>query len=366
MPDPSALLAALRWLLVSPQVLSQTACAQLGASASIAQFSPPEILAIEQWLGSLARDPAPLLLSVQSARDSVQGKQPGHLRLGRMAERLLAFFLTHGPLHRLVAQNIALRQALNPARIEPAQPVRPEPVEGFAPSQPSNHTTLGEIDFLLHSPSGQNLHWELAVKFFLCQATGPAPAQLSDFVGPDSAETFDHKVAKLLVKQLGHRPPAPWSAQDWQPQAFAKGWMFYRHGQAIPPCAALNPEHCKGWWLPFESWGEVQAANASQANPPRYLEILRPNWMPPASLAAVARAQALTAEPAAQNPEPSPTQSLSAADVPQALQAAWAAQQFPRLGARLVAQIAQQADGSWHEQARYFVQPPNVFKPSNL
>ena len=333
-PETSALLAALHWLLLSPPLLSDAAISQLGVSASIAHFSPPEVRAIEAWLATLAQDPRPLAQSVQSARDSVQGKQPGHLRLGRMAERLLAFFLSHGPLHRLEAQNIALRHAPNP--------VRAELVEGFAPKPASSHTTLGEIDFLLHSPSGQSLHWELAVKFFLCQAIGPAPAQLRDFVGPDSDETFDQKVSKLLVKQLGHRPPAPWSAHPWQPQAFAKGWMFYRHGQPIPPCAALNPAHGKGWWLPFENWGEVQAAGA---NSDRYLELLRPHWMPPAHCA----------------PTPvgsCPALSLSAEQVPQALHAAWQAQQFPKLGARLVAQITQQADGSWQEQARYFVRPP--------
>ena len=375
MHEPSALLAALRWLLLSPPLLSSAAATDVGSSASIAQFSPAEMRTIEAWLATLAQDPAPLAQSVQSARDSVQGKQPGHLRLGRMAERLLAFFLTHGPLHRIEAQNIALRHAPNPVRAEPAhptspehsRPVRPEPVEGFMPKPASSHTTLGEIDFLLYSPSGQRLHWELAVKFFLCQVTGPARAQLRDFVGPDSDETFDQKVSKLLVKQLGHSPPAPWSAHTWLPQAFAKGWMFYRHGQPIPPCAALNPAHCKGWWLPFENWSEVQAANANTAdtanantlddnttdatsgkpNPARYLELLRPHWMPPAHCAPTPAGQC-------------PPHSLAAEQVPQALLAAWQAQQFPKLGARLVARIAQHSDGSWQEQARYFVQPPKA------
>ncbi len=340
-PEPSALLAALHWLLLSPPLLSDAAISQLGVSASIVHFSPPEVRAIEAWLATLAQDPTPLAQSVQSARDSVQGKQPGHLRLGRMAERLLAFFLSHGPLHRLEAQNIALRHAPNS--------VRAELVEGFAPKPAISHTTLGEIDFLLHSPSGQSLHWELAVKFFLCQASGPAPAQLRDFVGPDSDETFDQKVSKLLVKQLGHRPPAPWSAHTWQPQAFAKGWMFYRHGQPIPPCAALNPAHCKGWWLPFESWGEVEgdaAATYHRSNGYRYLELVRPDWMPPASLAAGAFATQ------------GQTSALNASQVPQVLQAAWDSQIYPRKGARLVAQLAQQVDGRWLEQARYFVQPP--------
>ena len=328
MHEPSALLAALRWLLLSPPLLSGVAATDLGSRASMAQFSPSEIHAIQVWLDTLAHDPAPLVHSVQSARDSVQGKQPGHLRLGRMAERLLGFFLTHGPLHRLEAQNIALRHDAG-----------------------GDHTTLGEIDFLLHSPSGQHLHWELAVKFFLCQATGPAPAQLRDFVGPDSDETFDQKVSKLLVKQLGHTPPEPWNAHTWQPQAFAKGWMFYRHGQPIAPCAALHAAHCKGWWLPFENWGEVQAASANavdlagKPNTVCYLELLRPDWMPPAHCAPTPAGQC-------------PPHSLAAEQVPQALQAAWLAQQFPKRGARLVAQIAQQADGSWQEQARYFVRPP--------
>ena len=345
MHEPSALLAALRWLLLSPPLLSGAAATDVGSSAGIAQFSPTEMRAIEAWLLELAQDPAPLAQSVQSARDSVQGKQPGHLRLGRMAERLLDFFLTHGPLHRIEAQNIALRHDAG-----------------------GEHTTLGEIDFLLHSPSGQRLHWELAVKFFLCQAIGPTPAQLRDFVGPDSDETFDQKVSKLLVKQLGHSPPAPWSAHTWQPQAFAKGWMFYRHGQPIAPCDALNPAHCKGWWLPFENWSEVQAANANtgdtanantaddnttdatsgKPNPARYLELLRPHWMPPAHCAPTPAGQC-------------PPHSLAAEQVPQALQAAWLAQQFPKLGARLVARITQQADSSWLEQSRYFVRPPVAY-----
>ena len=154
-------------------------------------------------------------------------------RIGRYAERLLEFYLTHGPEHKLSAAHVPLRSVVNGTVV-----------------------THGELDFLLtdayaHELNGQYLHWELAVKFFLCTATTDT-ATPADFIGPNGVETLAHKWHKLFANQLtrsrSHALPAPWCAQAWQPQAFTRGWMFYRWNSPVPQCAALHAAHGKGWW----------------------------------------------------------------------------------------------------------------------
>lgn len=216
----SAHWAALRWLLLSAPLV----VAPPGAHAQLATFDATEHAGVAQWLCSLQAHPQALVAWMQAKPE---------VRIGRYAERLLEFYLTHAPahpsspapLHRLLAAHLPLRSEVNGIKV-----------------------TQGELDFLLISAQGQHLHWELAVKFFLCTATGDV-ATPTDFIGPNGVETLAHKWHKLFARQLTHTPPEPWNAQAWQPQAFTRGWMFYRWGTTVPQCDALYPRHGKGWWI---------------------------------------------------------------------------------------------------------------------
>ncbi len=228
-------LAALRWLLLSPPlVLAPDATTQL------AVFSALEREAIATWLTSLDQDSSPLT--------EWMGKH-SEVRIGRYAESLLAFYLRYGPLHRLAAAHVPIRSEVNGLNI-----------------------THGELDYLLTNAQGQRLHWELAVKFFLCTSKADTATPL-DFLGPNGVETLAQKWHKLFAKQLKHAPPQPWNAHTWQPQAFTRGWMFYRWGSAVPSCEALHVEHCKAWWI---DW--VDMAQLPQG---RYSHLTRLQWMAP-------------------------------------------------------------------------------------
>jgi uncharacterized protein len=228
-------LAALRWLLLSPPLVVAP-----DASTQLAVFSAADRDMIADWLTSLEHDDS-LLTEWISSRSEV--------RIGRYAESLLAFYLTHGPLHRLTAAHVPIRSEINGLKI-----------------------THGELDYLLTHANGQRLHWELAVKFFLCTGTDDIATPL-DFLGPNGVETLAQKWHKLFAKQLKHVPPEPWNSHTWQPQAFTRGWMFYRWGSAVPSCEALHVDHCKAWWI---DW--VDMAQLPQG---RYSHLARLHWMAP-------------------------------------------------------------------------------------
>ena len=200
-PPAAQHLAALRWLLLSPHFLQPTPAARVG----VFKWSAGESAGVELWLQRQAAQPETLLqwMAVRPTK-----------RLGHYAEHLLEFYLTHSAVHTLQAAHVQLRGETG--------------------------ATLGEIDFLLTDSYGHRLHWELAVKFFLCMSTSSTVAP-SDFFGPNNVETLAHKWHKVFEKQLTHMPPPPWSDHTWQPQAFTRGWMFYRWGHAVPSCLALNP-----------------------------------------------------------------------------------------------------------------------------
>jgi uncharacterized protein len=236
--SPLQHLAALRWLLLSPPLVLAP-----NASTQLAQFSEAEQERIANWLTGLDADNS-TLCEWTAMR--------GEVRIGRYAESLLAFYLAHGPVHRLVAAHIPIRSAVNGIK-----------------------TTHGELDYLLTDTTGQRLHWELAVKFFLCTATGEI-ATPADFIGPNGVETLAHKWHKLFSKQLTHTPPPPWNEHAWRPQAFTRGWMFYRWDSSVPHCAALHPEHCKGWWIDWQ--------NLDQLPEGRYAVLPRLQWVAPVTL----------------------------------------------------------------------------------
>ncbi|MFL9928932.1 DUF1853 family protein [Paraburkholderia sp. RL18-103-BIB-C] len=229
----------LAWLLLSADLLRPQP--PLGALAN--PFDTPEALqATIDWLRALDAAPAPLHSDLAAPRIA---------RLGRYAERLLGWFLQHGPAPRLVAASVPLRRA---------------------------GVTLGECDFLVQTREGARLHWELAVKCYL--HAGDGRAQLADYVGPNLKDRFDLKLAHLLNHQL------PLSAREefasvgyagpWTPQMFIKGWLFYRHGETPMDPVELDPAHGRGWWVTRGDWPAFAAAHA-----PKWRLLPRLEWLAP-------------------------------------------------------------------------------------
>ncbi|MBN3793263.1 DUF1853 family protein, partial [Burkholderia sp. Ac-20353] len=219
----------LAWLLSSPGLLTAAPGAPLAQPWSDAT----EQADAQAWLVALDAAPEPL-------HHALEGLRP--VRLGRYAECLLEYFLTHGPSLRLVAANLALR---------------------------INGQTLGEVDFLVDTPAGRRLHWELAVKCYLCAPVRGA-ATLADFVGPNLVDRFDRKRGRLISHQLrlsgrnafallGYGAPA-------DAQMFIKGWLFYPHGVPLPQVAdEIAHDHPRGFWLTHTQWAEWAAAHPADA-----------------------------------------------------------------------------------------------------
>jgi hypothetical protein len=234
-PLRDAAVRDLAWLLLSPDLLRP----QLPVGALANPFeTAQELQATIDWLYALDATPEPLHRDLAATRIT---------RLGRYAERLLGWFLQHGPGARLIAAGVALRHA---------------------------GVTLGECDFLVQSRQGARLHWELAVKCYLHAGNGSdtrnaedsAPTALARYVGPNLKDRFDLKLSHLLNHQL------PLSARDefastgyagaWAPQMFVKGWLFYRHGETPTDAPELDPAHGRGWWVTRSEWPDFALAHA--------------------------------------------------------------------------------------------------------
>lgn len=223
----------LAWLLLSADLLR----AQPPVGALASPFgTQQEADATVDWLRALDADPADLHRDLAATRIT---------RLGRYAERLLGWFLQHGPAARLVAAGVPLRRS---------------------------GVTLGECDFLVQTQQGARLHWELAVKCYLhagesrAQSATQSAARLADYVGPNLKDRFDLKLGHVLNHQLplsareefasvGHAGP-------WTPQMFIKGWLFYRAGETPADPVELNPLHGRGWWVTRSEWTDFAAGHA--------------------------------------------------------------------------------------------------------
>ncbi|WP_288823755.1 DUF1853 family protein [uncultured Paraburkholderia sp.] len=303
----------LAWLLLSADLLRpQPPVGELATPfASLRQLDD-----IVDWLCALDAAPAPLHDDLAATRMT---------RLGRYAERLLGWFLQHGPTARLVAAGVPLRRA---------------------------GVTLGECDFLLHTQERARLHWELAVKCYLhagnvdAQTARLSPSasslsssltssQLSNYVGPNLKDRFDLKLAHLLSHQL------PLSAREdfastgypgpWTPQMFVKGWLFYRHSETPADAAELDPAHGRGWWVTRSEWPDFAAAHAQH-----WRVLPRLEWLAP-------RRYGQDAE-----------QTTSRALIDPLTLTARSAQQT---GPTMIAALAEDAAGNLVERSRGFVVP---------
>lgn len=225
---------ALAWSCFSPPLLS--------AATGIAAPDLPLTETRRQWLEQLDRDDRPLRNYLQQHCQSP--------RLGLVFESLWHFFLMEDPHTELLAHNLAARD---------------------------NGQTQGEFDVLYRDQlSGHTVHLELAVKFFLATRAGELP--FSDWLGPNSADRLDRKLARLLSHQLtlsatpaGHGALQAIGIADCDPQLRVAGILFYPSGEPAWS-AALHPEHPRGNWWPISRFTQLV-----KTAPWRLLE--KPYWL---------------------------------------------------------------------------------------
>jgi hypothetical protein len=229
---------ALAWLLSAPDLLDASAPQWQGRIASLGS----ELLRadLDAWLHALDRAPAAL--------HAYLGEQP-FVRLGRYAEKLLAFYLAQQGV--LLAHGVQVRE---------------------------QHRTIGEFDFLLRLQD-RLVHWEFATKFYLLESSGNGH-DADYFVGPNLADTLGAKMHKIFDRQLklseheaarAHLPEPVASAQ-----ALVKGWLFYHAGRHFARADGTSPAHCRGFWL---SLAEMEDLRGEQ------LAIIpRLAWLAPAQL----------------------------------------------------------------------------------
>ena len=221
---------ALAWLIFAPDLLDPKAAQWHGKITSLPL--DPEA---ERWLHWLDLQPEALhgFLCIGPFE-----------RLGRYAEKLLAFYFQHQK--RLVAHGVQVPD--------------------------SNNQTVGEFDFLLRS--GENLvHWEFATKLYLMEGNREGDC----FIGPNLADTLQAKMRKILDRQLAlSLHPAAQAllpATVFRAQALIKGWLFYRQGELGTQHAGVTLNHCRGFWC---THAEVNMLDAES-----FVVLPRLSWLAP-------------------------------------------------------------------------------------
>ncbi len=224
---------ALAWLLDAPDLLDPDDAHWQGKIATLGVLPP----AVDDWLGRLDRDPAPLLEELGTRV---------YTRLGLYAEKLMAFYYReHG---QLVAHGLQVRASRN--------------------------DTIGEFDFLLDAGPDGVEHIEFATKFYLLE--GAAASRFDTFVGPNLADSLGAKMRKIFERQLalGSHP----AAQALLPRpvtrarALVKGWLFYPAG-AEPAMSGISTRHCRGFWCALEEVKQLAAE--------RFVVLPRLQWLAP-------------------------------------------------------------------------------------
>lgn len=225
---------ALAWLIDAPDLLDPVASQWGGQIATL----PPDST-VAGWLSALDNDPSRLTQYL--------ALRPFE-RLGRYAEKLMAFYFLH--LGTLVAHGVQVH---------------------------AGDRTIGEFDYLLREGAAL-VHWEFATKLYLLESS----ASGGYFVGPNLADTLLTKMGKILDRQLalGQHPAAQTQLPEPidRAEALIKGWLFY-HGDDLAPAAlGLHPAHCRGWWCTLAEASTIESYGS--------LMLSRLQWLAPQQVAA--------------------------------------------------------------------------------
>ena len=224
----------LAWAISSPPLISQPSSLCVWPDS---QWYQQIYEAALPWLNRVNSDPAELdeLLAGQKDR-----------RLGKYFETLWFYWLSHNPRYQLVENNLQII------------------IDG---------ETLGEIDFIVFDKhTGQTMHWEVAVKFYL--GVGDT-SDMSNWYGPNLRDRLDIKVEHLLHRQsIVTRDPrvTQWLKQQGtsidQCAVILKGRLYYpwkyfarlyqQHQSAAAVSPALcAPDHLSSVWLSQRKLVEV-------------------------------------------------------------------------------------------------------------
>lgn len=288
----------LAWLLGAPDLLDPAFPAWRGKIAALGPGAAQEAAA---WLDALEREPRPLAAFLDIGPFE---------RLGRYAEKLLAFYFAH--LGILAAYGLQVSAGKG--------------------------ETVGEFDFLLKQGgegAGTLAHREFATKFYLL-APPEEDTPVGYFIGPSLADTLQAKMRKILDRQLAlsaHPAAAavlPGRVHD--ARALVKGWLFYPAGMDVAAAhaaavAGVAADHCRGFWCARDRFVPDPGR--------RYLPLPRLRWLSPA--------RAPCAE------------TLDAATAAALLDAHFAAQDAPLLLA--VMADGEDGTGDWLECGRGFIVP---------
>ena len=107
--------------------------------------------------------------------------------------------------------------------------------------------TLGELDFVFRDEQERLNHWETAVKFYLFDPDNEVNG--SRFIGPNTADTLERKLDRLLQHQL------PLSACEFPEveirRAFVKGWLYRNPFHTVDGDLpnGVSPDHLAGVWI---------------------------------------------------------------------------------------------------------------------
>lgn len=176
------------------------------------------------------------------------------IRLGSDFEKLWQYWLGAHPHWQLLAHNLPIREQCR---------------------------TLGELDLLVrHRVSGEQEHWELAVKFYLGFGDLNEPAS---WHGPQFRDRLDHKLIHLRDEQLCWRErPAGYAALQAagvapiRTRAIVKGRLCYPLAAPDISAAFAAPGHERGYWGTAAQW---QDWLSQQTVPVQFAYLARTEWL---------------------------------------------------------------------------------------
>ena len=198
-------------------------------------------------LYELQRDPADLLQWLDVA---------GQRRLGSYFERLWMFWLKTNRRFRLLQANLPVREA---------------------------GRTLGEFDLLVEDThSGKQLHWELALKFYL--GTGDTQ-QIENWWGPMKRDRLDLKFRHMQAHQchLSHLPAAQRTLEQYAITvdgvwSIVKGRLFYPRADVeyLQP-GNVAAAHLAGWWQAASAFNDAATGKPAL----QYCLLEKHQWLAP-------------------------------------------------------------------------------------
>ncbi len=181
------------------------------------------------------------------------------IRLGSDFEKLWQYWLSTHPHWQLLAHNLPIRE---------------------------QGRTLGEFDLIVQNRvSGEQEHWELAVKFYLGFGDLDQPAS---WHGPQFRDRLDHKLVHLRDEQLCWRTRPAGQAvlqaaglAPTQTRAIVKGRLCYplvaaTTSAAKNAAAFAAADHERGYWGTATEW---RAWLSQQTEPVQFARLARSEWL---------------------------------------------------------------------------------------